>query len=614
MRSWWFGGASRAARSFWKSAAFALALVFLLASARAPAETSPALRAGVTSIRFSAEILADLGIELADVVSTEAPLRDGAHGFALDVPHSTVALDAAGNDFEGFAVTRLRHAGGFVLRAKGERIDLSGFGLHETAPPYALELRDAKGRRWFLVDRPHAILTPDLLSISEADLVIAPELAAVLGRTDLAHTYIGVLELRLSFVVAGAGTAPAAAALGDCVADFTLPVDLLMLQLSNMTQEVREPGGRVAMAPNATVRNLGPGDVRWYRAIAPSTPVGPHPYLALHFYRLSGGVLEQIGRADLKHTFFATNTACPCTGGQVLYAECEDLYGISTNLDRANLAPRSEIDALTLAWSSLGSHFDGVPVDNFRHHGGESAHDGFEHRLVVKEPDLQTPGARYFYDGWYMAPNDSNLLNSMGHREVDPTLDGSTWTFPTIDSGIHNGSILDVFVNPLNVLPGQGSSLVDTGTGRLQLAVVTTPVGGGQYRYEYALMNFDVERKIRSFTVPMGLVKTVSNVGFGDANGNPLDDWTWSVNGLDVTWTAPAGNALDWGTLYNFRMTVDAGPVGVVATLLPLDAGSPAEFEVETLPEPCVGASSGFSLALLALLARRRARQTQRAR
>ena len=614
MRSWWFGGAPRAARSFWKSAAFALALVFLLAPARAPAETSPTLRAGVTSIRFSAEILADLGIELADVVSTEAPLRDGAQGFALDVPHSTVALDAAGNDFEGFAVTSLRHAGGFVLRAKGEQIDLSGFGLHETAPPYALELRDAKGRRWFLVDRPHALLTPDLLSISEADLVIAPELAAMLERPDLAHTYIGVLELRLSFVVAGARAAPAAAALGGCVANFTLPVDLLMLQLSNMTQEVREAGVRVAMAPNATVRNLGPGDVRWYRAIAPSTPVGPHPYLALHFYRLSGGVLEQIGRADLKHTFFATNTACPCTGGQVLYAECEDLYGISTNLDRENLAPRSEIDVRTLAWSSLGSHFDGVPVDNFRHHGGDSAHDGFEHRLVVKEPDLQTPGARYFYDGWYMAPNDSDLLNSMAHREVDPTFGGSTWTFPTIDSGIQNGSILDVFVDPSNVLPGQAIELVDTGAGRLQLAVVTTPVGGGLYRFEYALMNFDVERKIRSFSVPMGLVKTVSNVGFGDANGNPLDDWTWSVNGQDVTWTAPAGNALDWGTLYNFRMTVDAGPVGVVATLLPLDAGSPAEFEVETLPEPCVGASSGFSLALLALLARRRARQTQRAR
>jgi hypothetical protein len=587
--------------------AFAL-LALQLAAAPALAETSPTLRAGVTSLRFSEEILGDLGIALDDVVSTEAPLRDGAQGFALDVPHSKLALDAVGSDFEGFAVTDLRHLGGFALRAREERIDLSAFGLHETAPPFALELRDARGRRWFLVDRPHAVLTPDLLSISEADLVIAPELAAVLGRPDLAHTYIGVVELRLSFLAAAGRSAPEAAALGGCVANFTLPVDLQMVAFANMTQAVREAGVRVAMAPNATVRNLGPGDVQWYRSIAPAGPVGPHPYLALHFYRLSGGVLEQIGRADVKHTFYATNTACACPGDQVLYAECEDLYGISTNLDRMNLAPRSEIDALTLAWSSLGSHFDGAPVDNFRHHGGDSAHDGFQHRLVVREPDLQTPGARYFYDGWYMAPNDTNLLNSMAHRETDPTFSGSTWTFPNI-GGMNSGSILDVFVDPTNVLPGQATQLVDTGAGRLQLAVVTTAVGGGQHHYEYALVNWEVERKIRAFSVPIGTGKTISSAGFGDANGNPLDDWTWSVDGLYIHWMAPPGNELDWGTLYNFRMTVDAAPVAVAATLTPLVPGSPAEFEVETLPEPGLGASSGFSLALLALLARRRARR-----
>lgn len=603
MRSWWFGGAPRAAR-MGRSAAFVLAALQLAAPA-ALAETSPTLRAGVTSLRFSDEILGDLGIALDDVVSTEAPLRDGAQGFALDVPHSKVGLDAVGSDFEGFTVTDLRHTGGFALRTRDERIDLSAFGLHETAPPYALELRDARDRRWFLVDRPHAILTPDLLSISEADLVIAPELAALLGRPDLAHTYIGVVELRLAFVAAAARSAPAAAALGGCVANFSLPVDLQMVAFANLTQAVREAGVRVAMAPNATVRNLGPGDVQWYRSIAPSSPVGPHPYLALHFYRLSGGVLEQIGRADLKHTFYATNTACPCPGDQVLFASCEDLYGISTNLDRMNLAPRNEIDALTLAWSSLGSHFDGAPVDNFRHHGGDAAHDGFEHRLVVREPDLQTPGARYFYDGWYMAPNDTNLLNSMAHRETDPTFSSSTWTFPNV-GGLRSGSILDVFVDPSNVLPGQATELVDTGAGRLQLAVVTTALGGGLYRYEYALMNWDVERQIRSFSVPIGMLKTVASAGFGDANGNPLDDWTWSENDLHVTWTAPPGNALDWGTLYNFRMTVVAEPVAVSATLVPLAAGSPAQFAVETLPEPGVGASSGFSLALLALLARRR--------
>ena len=71
---------------------------------------------------------------------------------------STVALDAVGGDYEGFAAADLRHAGGFALRWIGARIDLAGFRLTEAAPPHALELRDARGARWLLVDKPHALL------------------------------------------------------------------------------------------------------------------------------------------------------------------------------------------------------------------------------------------------------------------------------------------------------------------------------------------------------------------------------------------------------------------------------------------------------------------------
>jgi hypothetical protein len=579
----------------------------LAAHATAPAP-SP-LRGGVTSLRFNAEILADLGIELVDVAETSAPLRHGALGFALDIPGSTVALDGVGGDFEGFAATDLRHAGGFALRVDGVRVDLAGFRLTSTASRYTLELRDAQDRRWLFVDKPHAVLAPDGLSISNADLVIAPEFAALIGRPDLSGSYIGVLDAELSLELAESGaTASEALAAGECVGDFTRPVDLLMVDISGMTQSAREPGGRVALAPSATVRNLGPGDVQWFRTIAPLNPVGPHPYLVLNFYRLSGGVLEQIGRSDLKHAFFATNTGCSCGGGQILYAGCGDVYGAFTNLDRMNFAPRNEINAFTLSWSSRGSHFDGLPVDDFLSHGGDFQHDNFEHLLVVREPDLQTPGARYFYDGWYMAPNDSNLANSMGHREVAPAFAGSTWSFPTIDAGTANGSILDVLVDPRNVRPGEATQLVDTGAGRVQLAVVTRNLGGGVFHYEYALMNFDFERQIRKFSLRIGPGQIVSNAGFGDADGNPQNDWTPSVAGGLITWTAPAGNALDWGTLYNFRVDADAAPVVSAATLTPLDAGSPTAVVVRTLPEPGSGASIGSALTCLALLARPRHR------
>jgi len=591
----------------------------LAASAGAPGPAP--LGAGFTALRFQPEILTDLAIEIVDVRdAASAPVRDGALAFALTASSSSATFDAVGNDFEGFAAADLRHAGGFTLRIGGARVDFTGFRLTASPDPKTLELRDAGGRLWLLVDKPHAVLAAGRLELSNADLLIAPELALLLDRPDLAGSYLGVLDAQLALASEPSAQAAAPAGApgplgGECVGDFSQPVDLLMDDLSGMTQVAREPGGRVAIAPGAVVRNLGPGDVQWYRSIAPASPVGPHPYLALHFYRLAGGVLEQIGRGDLKHTFFSTNTDCDCPGGQILYAGCEDYYGVFTNVDRINLAPRDEIDAFSLVWSSLGSHFDGVPVDDFRHHGGDSAHDAFQHRLVVREPDLQTPGARYFYDGWYIAPNDTNLENSMGHREVDPAFAGSTWSFPTVDAGTANTSILDVFVDPLDVQPGQATELHDTGEGRVHLAVVSTARGGGVYHYEYALMNFDFERKIASFSIPVGAGQIVSDTGFGDANGNASDDWTASVGGGRVTWTAPAGNALDWGTLYNFRFDVNAPPGETLATLTPLDAGSPSAFAVRTVPEPAAASWAGIGVGAASIfwLSRRRAAPDLRA-
>src|SRR5688572_30313703 len=197
--------------------AAAIALVLALGNflaAPAPAPSHGALRAGTTSLAFVPEILADLGIELVDVAETSEPLRGEALGFALDVPPSTVALDAVGDDFEGFVAADLRHAGGFALVTRGVRLDFAGFQLHEAAEPHSLELRDAQGARWFVIDKPQAVLAADLLAIDNADVLIAPELAALLGRPDLAGTYIGVFDAQLVFEPAAANGMSMAAAAG----------------------------------------------------------------------------------------------------------------------------------------------------------------------------------------------------------------------------------------------------------------------------------------------------------------------------------------------------------------------------------------------------------------
>lgn len=545
----------------------ALLACVLLAALPASGQT---LLGGQTTLGFDAQILSDLGIALEDVTTSAPPSRPAGLGFAVSAQDS-LARFAPGGDFERFSEVSLQHAGGFTLVVQGRILAFAGAPLALAGAPHLLELRDTSGQPWLSVGSPHAQLSPDgrVLVIENADLLATPALAALLGRPELAGSYLGVLDATL-LLEPEPGHAPEAD--DDCIPDIGDPVDVELAALYGLTQAAREAGGRVSMAPSAELRNNGPGDVAWNRAIAPDSPVGPHPYLALHMYRLSGGVLEQIGRADLKHAFFATNTGCPCAGGHVLFSGCEDLYGMNTNLNQTYLGPRSEIDALDRSWTSLGSHFDGAPVDDVRSHFGSPDHDSFEHRLVVQEPDLETPGASYFMEAWYLAPLDTNLLNSLGHREVTPGFAGSTWAFPSA-APMQLGSILDVWVDPLNPAPGEQSSLVDTGQGRVQLAVAATSLGGGIHHYEWALQNFDFEGRLESFSVPVTAQMNVTNLGFGDGDGSPANDWTPTLAPNLVTWSAPAGNELDWGRLYNFRMDVDAGPVSSEAQMQPLVAG-----------------------------------------
>src|SRR5262249_40122111 len=131
----------------------------------------------------------------------------------------------------------------------------------------------------------------------------------------------------------------------------------------------------------------------------------------------------------------------------------------------------------------------------------------------------------------------------------------------------------------------------------------TTDLGAGVFHYEYALMNFDFEPQVRSFSLAIAPGQTVSNPGFGDGDADPLDDWTPSQADGRITWTAPAGKALQWGTLLNFRMDVDAAPVEGEAIV---ESGSLEAIPVRTLPEPGVRESLGVALPFLALLARRR--------
>ena len=133
-------------------------------------------------------------------------------------------------------------------------------------------------------------------------------------------------------------------------------------------------------------------------------------------------------------------------------------------------------------------------------------------------------------------------------------------------------------------------------------------LGGGLHRYEYAVANFDLDRQLRSFTVPMHPGTNVTQIEFGDATPTTSDDWSAVVNAGDVTFTAPVGLGLDWGSTARMAFTADVESSVASTTLGPLEAGSPASYALDAavpLPEPGMGIGLLLGGGVIARLWRR---------
>jgi hypothetical protein len=165
-------------------------------------------------------------------------------------------------------------------------------------------------------------------------------------------------------------------------------------------------------------------------------------------------------------------------------------------------------------------------------------------------------------DSWYIVRDDVNIFNSMGFRRVTPT-GGATWTFSTAGGSFTPGPVIDQWVDPAAPGPNAQSVLVSTDFGRLKLAVRAQDLGGGQWRYEYALMNFDFDLRVRSFSIPLPMEAVPTAITFHDADRNPATDWT-PVASKRLTWVAPSDLAgQDYSTLLNFGFTINAAPTAV---------------------------------------------------
>lgn len=504
-----------------------------------------------------------------------------AGGFVLFSPSTNQAVDFHGARFQ-FQPVRTDGPGG---EPDGDYLFLSG---SQQQPDEGFILRSPKihldmtgGGAWGDDPGDHAL---PALSVGAWDLVISDKLAAALARPDLAGRVVGGGELLASMMpLQGSWTYPPGlnpwSAMGSAPSTSDAGLDISLATLGTITPKVHVgtfPNGRQSMAMSTTACNVGTVSVPWKQAMDVN-----HPGIAQQLYRMMGNRFEQVGVAWIKHGFFATNqsscSACSTPGGpgNQLGVNCSDTYATNNNADPMWLGPRSEWNVFTNAWTACGSFFDGVPVDCNRSENGSSFIGKVDHRLEAFDFDLGNAGATYVYEGIYLVPNDIDRFNNASSRTCTFTWNGSSWNI----SAVSGSTIVGPAINRWGDLRTQVG--LQPSDGDVIVGVKTIDLGGGLTRYEYAVFNWFMDRKLRAFSVPTG-GGVVTDLYFHDIDDQPTNDWVPVVANGNLTWTFPdvnlpgvkVGGPLEFGTLYNFGFTCDVAPGDRNATLTPHDAGA----------------------------------------
>lgn len=351
------------------------------------------------------------------------------------------------------------------------------------------------------------------------------------------------------------------------------------------TMNVAPSNGFDAVSMGTTSCNVGSAVVAWIAS------TNDHPVIRQNVYRYKvvdgAGRFEQVGMSWVKHGFGALQQSLCCTcqpGGDWnhLGVGCSDPYDAGTNGSQSLLGPNWQVNAHT-------GFFPYPPANPSQ--GSGSVYRRCQISLGDLEP---TSGSttRYFGEGHYVTEDDALAGNqnnnaswraltvSGGPSDFAFTLSGSTVqgepairAWPTLDPAVQ---LVDLPV------PGDGLIL---------LGSRSTDLGGGQWRYQYAVYNMNADRNVGSTSVPLPSGVTVSNAKFhgvayhdgdgpGDSNFSGLE-WLSSQTGNAITWSTQteaqnaSANAIRWGTMYSFRFDANAPPVSGPITLGLWKAGSP---------------------------------------
>ena len=352
-----------------------------------------------------------------------------------------------------------------------------------------------------------------------------------------------------------------------------------------------------AFSLGVTICNVGSVPLGFF-----GSPSNQHPIMVQNLYRLKTvdgtARFEQIGMSWVFHTIFPiSQTLCctPCQPGDSnhLGVRCSCPEPSSFVGVQSTMGPRWQVNAFT-------GNFPMPPAN-------PPFSTSVDRRLQAKAADIdpaQNPGAIYYGETHLIAPDEvgsSNVFNNASYQKCVFSGSGSAWNIALTGmlqggfSAIHAWTAVD---------PAVVETLIDVpGDGRIILAAKATDLGTGQWRYEYALLNFNSDRGGQSFSVPLAAGVAVANAGFHDVDYHSGDgmnninidgtDWPATVSSSSITWstqdiaTNPNANALRWSTLYNFRFDANIAPApapgGGDITIGLFKAGDPASVSASTI-------------------------------
>ncbi|MCC6360858.1 MAG: hypothetical protein IT450_19135 [Phycisphaerales bacterium] len=374
--------------------------------------------------------------------------------------------------------------------------------------------------------------------------------------------------------------------------------DAYIGELTTMGQYGRV-GSVIGCAIDTPLCNAGTTPLDWY-----NNPDPRHPFMAFNFYRRTGNRLEQIGMSWVKHGFAAAQAnacgfGCTPNGDSTrLGVGCSDTYSAGLNADQRYLGPRGEINPWTGAFTYEGSHLS----------QGNHAHNAIDHRLQINDADLSSgpgTGSEYLCEVYIVCHDDINPMNSIAW---EPTAvsgsPGGTWQFNIAPAATRVGPAIESLSTATRItIP---PTPVDDG--RCILAADVIDLGGGMWRYEYALFNLDMDRGVQAISFPLPESAAFSNVGFHapTSHGEGLSNAPWTTTRTadrlifaTQTYAAnPQANAVRWGTLYNFSFDADVAPGTGAVELALFKPGTPTSLVGSGIPvpggaPPCVGDVDG---------------------